>query len=137
MYTAVIRILDGDIVKYIIKEEPYDAEFDDTSVYVQKLVPEGTSMYCLKARRLSEGVYEFYTDTDLMNSYQQEKLFDVRQQRNQLLSSCDWVMLSDVTMTEAKRQEWLDYRQALRDLPLNLDLSSSSNISVVWPSRPL
>lgn len=135
MYTAVIRICDSQIVKFIETDTPYDPEFDDTTMYVQQVVPEKMSLYCLKARVLTEdGSYEFYNDSDLMTSYQDQLLYDVRQQRNQLIASSDWVMLSDVNMEEDKRQAWIAYRQALRDFPSSIDLSNSSNIT--WPSPP-
>lgn len=55
----------------------------------------------------------------------------VKRQRGFLLMSSDWVMLSDVPMTEEKRAEWIAYRQALRDMTDNFDPTN-----VVWPTPP-
>tara|TARA_B100001939_G_scaffold91860_1_gene78739 strand:+ start:565 stop:933 length:369 start_codon:yes stop_codon:yes gene_type:complete len=58
----------------------------------------------------------------------EEKWFDIRVKRNELLAETDFYALSDVTMTT----EMSNYRQALRDLP-----SSTSNPDdVVFPTKP-
>jgi len=44
---------------------------------------------------------------------EQEAYTRLRAERNRLLSETDWMASSDLTMTQA----WIDYRQALRDLP--------------------
>ena len=62
------------------------------------------------------------------NRTDEEKWFDIREKRNQLLAETDFYALSDVTMTT----EMSNYRQALRDLP-----SSTSNPDdVVFPTKP-
>ena len=58
-------------------------------------------------------------------------ILQLRQQRNQKLAATDWRALSDQTLT----QEWLDYRQQLRDITEGLETVKSVN-SVVWPSEP-
>ena len=40
---------------------------------------------------------------------------DLRMRRDMLLSACDYKMVSDYKHTD--KQAWIDYRQALRDLP--------------------
>jgi len=56
----------------------------------------------------------------------------LRDLRNFKLRECDWVLMSDVVMTEEVKQGWLDYRQALRDLPAN----TTDPENPVWPSPP-
>ena len=59
---------------------------------------------------------------------EEQKWFDIRIKRNELLAETDFYALSDVTMTT----EMSNYRQALRDLP-----SSTSNPDdVVFPTKP-
>lgn len=53
---------------------------------------------------------------------------NIRSQRAGLLSQTDWMALSDVTITP----EWAAYRQALRDVPLQVGFP----YSVIWPSKP-
>lgn len=43
----------------------------------------------------------------------------LRDHRNTLLSKTDWIMTVDSFQTLANKEEWLAYRQTLRDLPAN------------------
>lgn len=52
--------------------------------------------------------------------------------RNYLLSMCDWTMLSDSPLTEQQKSSWVDYRQALRDVPDQKSFPSD----VLWPAIP-
>lgn len=49
-----------------------------------------------------------------IREYQQTLL---RNHRDYLLSKSDWVMAPDVFPTIANKEDWIAYRQALRDLP--------------------
>lgn len=53
----------------------------------------------------------------------------VRKQRDDLLASCDWTQLPDVTISN--KADWATYRQALRDIT-----SQSDPYNIVWPSNP-
>lgn len=55
-----------------------------------------------------------------------------RQERNLILQSCDWTMLSDNKLTTSKKDAWKEYRQKLRDLPQ--DFKNAKDI--VWPNPP-
>jgi hypothetical protein len=41
-------------------------------------------------------------------------------------------MVSDITITTEKKEEWTTYRQALRDIPQDYD----SPDEVVYPTKP-
>ena len=64
---------------------------------------------------------------------------ELRSIRDNLLSQCDWTQSPDSPLSEAKKEEWRLYRQALRDLPdtvtdpkpLVIDRNHSS-----WPVAP-
>jgi len=56
---------------------------------------------------------------------------DIRNTRNLILQSSDWVLLSDSPLTTAEKNIWKAYRQKLRDIPQ--DFSEPS--AVVWPDR--
>jgi len=60
-----------------------------------------------------------------------EKWFAIRMTRNDLLSKTDYTQLADAPITEAERQEWAIYRQALRDLTLQ-----PNPFEVVFPTSP-
>jgi len=60
------------------------------------------------------------------------KLRVVRAKRDKLLQESDWTqMVSDIPMSEAKKEEWRIYRQALRDLPNTVDLNN-----IIYPQKP-
>lgn len=56
-------------------------------------------------------------------------LANVRMTRDALLLQSDWTQLPDSPLNDSKKQEWRDYRQALRDFP-----ESGSN---EWPEPPM
>ena len=61
----------------------------------------------------------------------------LREERDRMIATSDWMANSDVTMSSA----WKTYRQALRDLPRSADpkLDSNGNLdmsSVTWPTKP-
>jgi len=61
----------------------------------------------------------------------------IRMQRNQLLAQSDWRATVDYPGSD--KQSWLDYRQALRDLPATAkpqldDIGNVTNVD--WPEAP-
>ena len=52
-----------------------------------------------------------------------------REQRNKLLQECDYTQLNDY---QGDKQAWLNYRQALRNVPQTF----GNPESVIWPSKP-
>ena len=64
----------------------------------------------------------------------------LRKQRNEKMLKTDFYFANDFPhKTDEKRQEWLAYRQALRDLPNNqipqLD-SYGMLTNITWPTKP-
>jgi len=58
---------------------------------------------------------------------------DLRSKRDRLLTSCDWVMMSDSPITD--KTSWETYRQSLRDITNNLTTVENVN-AVVFPTKP-
>jgi len=58
---------------------------------------------------------------------------DLRQRRDAMLKSCDWVMMSDSPITD--KTNWETYRQNLRDITNNLTNVDDVN-NVTWPTKP-
>ena len=61
----------------------------------------------------------------------------LREERDRLLTACDWRASSDLTLAD----DWKTYRQALRDLPSSASptLDSDGNLdmsSVTFPTEP-
>jgi hypothetical protein len=63
----------------------------------------------------------------------------LRDERDILLKACDWTQIIDVSL--ANKDEWLTYRQALRDLPAttpNVITDVGGNlIDVEYPQKPV
>jgi hypothetical protein len=58
---------------------------------------------------------------------------DLRSKRDRLLTSCDWVMMSDSPIED--KTEWETYRQSLRDITENLTTVEEVN-NITWPTKP-
>ena len=56
---------------------------------------------------------------------------NIREERTILLSQCDWMAMSDTTMTDA----WKTYRQKLRDVTKNIDTVDKAK-AVTMPEKP-
>ena len=74
--------------------------------------------------RIGNGDEVVYTDDSLHKEMKQ------RAKRNSLLAQSDSMMVSDRGLTDAKKAEWVTYRQALRDM----DFSDLDNLT--WPTKP-
>lgn len=55
----------------------------------------------------------------------------LRAKRDKLLLESDWTVLTDNKLSDAKKNEWLTYRQALRDLTDTVDINN-----IVYPTKP-
>lgn len=56
--------------------------------------------------------------------------------RNDALLLCDWTQLPDSPLSDEKKTEWANYRQAMRDLPgQQADPYNPDNFTG-WPSKP-
>ena len=67
----------------------------------------------------------------------EQALSSLRRQRDQLLTETDWVTLKAIDDSNdglgiQLPQVWMDYRQALRDLPAN----TTDPANPVWPTKP-
>ena len=84
------------------------------------------------------------TEEEIINTINEiisEYSYDVlRYERNKLLESSDKYALLDFPHnSDEKKQEWLTYRQQLRDITTSQtpSVDSSGNlINIVWPSSP-
>jgi hypothetical protein len=92
-----------------------------------KNITEGTPV-------LTDGVY--YQNWIQTNASEEEisyriqtKWEEIRIQRNELLTECDWTQLLDIP-TETK-ELWQTYRQSLRDIT-----SQSNPYNITWPVKP-
>ena len=61
-----------------------------------------------------------------------QPLKELRQERDRRLQAADWVAVKAFTTSTPVPQEWLDYMQALRDLPATTEDPKNP----VWPTAP-
>lgn len=67
---------------------------------------------------------------------------EAREKRNKLLIESDWTTLSDVPLSDEKKNEWKKYRQQLRDITDNMGITidnyNSFHINdILWPTKPI
>lgn len=60
---------------------------------------------------------------------------EIRQMRDNLLSASDWTQFADVPLTSEQKQNWINYRQQLRDLPGTYQDAQSLD-EIQWPQAP-
>jgi hypothetical protein len=67
----------------------------------------------------------------------------LRNMRNKMIAGCDWLMTVDNVATLANKDEWIAYRQLLRDLPdsgveivFTSDYSALDPFAMSLPVRP-
>lgn len=62
----------------------------------------------------------------------EEQASTIRQQRDDLLLATDYLMMPDYQLDDEKRNDFKDYRQALRDITKQTSFPES----VEWPDKP-
>jgi hypothetical protein len=84
-------------------------------------------------RDTDTGEFVFSSNVIKENMLKKYMLDGLRENRNQLLDKTDRYTTIDYPHpTEEAKQAWLDYRQALRDLPSN----TTDPENPVWPQAP-
>lgn len=99
--------------------------------YLKMFYSFSSSEWKVKPERPNE-FYYYGAECELMFN-QDAFVLATRKKRNSLLSASDWTQLPDSPLTDEKKAEWSQYRQALRDLP-NSDISDPNLIQ--WPQSP-
>ena len=61
----------------------------------------------------------------------------LRQKRDLLLSASDWTQGNDSPLSTELKTAWSAYRQALRDLPISLELNYQSGFTIDENSFPV
>ena len=71
-------------------------------------------------------------EVDMPDPVVDQKKFIDDQIAHLLTTSLPMVAMDNTSMTKAERQEWMDYRKKLQEIPLNPDYPNE----VRWPTRP-
>jgi len=61
-------------------------------------------------------------------------LEELREKRNKLLVESDWTQFRDVVL--ADDEAWKTYRQALRDLPSQVEPKLNEDMDALFPTKP-
>lgn len=106
----------------VCKVQPVDAPNDYT-----KNISEGTPIQ-------TDGIwYQNWVSVDASNVEISQRLQIqwniVREQRDLLLSECDWTQLADSPQKD--NNDWKNYRQSLRDIT-----NQSNPFNINWPVKP-
>jgi hypothetical protein len=67
-----------------------------------------------------------------LEAKEKEMASSIRNQRNVLLSECDWTQLYDVDLSDEDKNKWKEYRQSLRNITEQDDFP----FNIEWPSAP-
>ena len=125
----------------------YEDALDALNIIEWKITASCTSLEEFKIHFFKKVNNEFtqdeslfgFTYQDVENKYQEIKNAEpmrlLREERNRRLQETDWRFRSDLTTS----QEWIDYCQALRDLPSTAspELDDNGQLSnVTWPTKP-
>lgn len=65
--------------------------------------------------------------------YKASVMVIIRNKRNELLKESDWTQLPDVNIS---KEEWVTYRQALRDITISLEIVFSKELKDYFPTSP-
>jgi hypothetical protein len=82
-------------------------------------------------REFTEEEYRQH-EADLQLYYGTNLPINLRNQRNELLSKCDWTQVVDSPLTVEQKTAWATYRQALRDVTKQSGFPTNVN----WPTQP-
>ena len=152
MWMTINKIVDGKCVKYdTYKTEaeadariielhamgsPYDKAYK-IDMEANKSPKHGLEPHSRITRVTCDAdaqTVSFDDDAITADIFKEDTDRDVRPKRNELLVKSDIAIMMDRWdgLSDVKKTEWTNYRQALRDLPEN----SSDPKNPVWPSQP-
>jgi hypothetical protein len=134
------KIVAGDILANMLKIE-YSENMEVPAEWVE-LVEENFPALT-KYQTITSAITDVdgvLTRTYAVSEGTPERIFEVdnqiskfmRKKRDALLSQCDWTQLPDAQLTEEKKTEWVNYRQALRDITDDALFPTYNQ----WPTAP-
>lgn len=125
-------ILNGNYVENVIVSE----SIEQAKSFLPHLYPENTEAYTIldcetnnisgTGCQLIDGVWEEPGSVAVLG------WVAITNGRDNYLALSDWTQLPDAPITSEKKQEWLEYRQALRDITSTFENPKD----VVFPTPP-
>jgi hypothetical protein len=130
--TQVIVILDSNtlaVSDWYFSDSPYVP----VTPGIRLEVPEGLTWDIVKGQQDGDEV-TLIEDPVKVQAKTAAAWTQLRTERNARLQASDWVALSDAHLSQDKKDAWFAYRQALRDLPDEVTITSPADlVSVEWP----
>lgn len=131
----------ADSANFYTNREYFNA--DGTVAYVEKKTQEEYDNFDNETQDVYYKIQKMYTHKpvsleQMISEYKEytayeEPLKEIRRKRDDLLKDTDKYAIPDWPhKTNEVRQAWLDYRQALRELPSNIE----DVLNPVWPTPP-
>ena len=111
----------------LIEWDMYDVQFSAAPNDYTKNIIEGTPTL-IDGKYYQNWIQTNATEFEISQRLE-DKWFEIREIRNQLLVECDWTQLSDIS-TEIKNL-WSNYRKDLRDIT-----NQTNPFNITWPVKP-
>ena len=101
---------------------------DEARITIRNVRIEAHTLKSLSGEYTQEQYDEEYSRQIII-----ESIKELREERNRRIAQTDYLFTSDFPhATPEKKQEWFEYRQALRDLPT----ATEDPENPVWPVAP-
>ena len=111
----------------LVEWDMYEVEFSAAPNDYTKNIIEGTPTL-IDGKYYQNWIQTNATEFEISQRLE-DKWFEIREIRNQLLVECDWTQLSDIS-TEIKNL-WSNYRKDLRDIT-----NQTNPFNITWPVKP-
>ena len=108
----------------------YHGDWGNPELFTHVKIPDGYKSNLTLAQRDSDGVIQIVENPN--DNKNEIALQSIRAIRNSKLMVCDWTQSRDSPLSQEKQDEWVAYRQSLRDLPSTV----TDPTNVTWPTPP-
>ena len=119
-------VIEGLIVKQL------DADINN-SAWISGKIWSGLEWVTKPARPSERHTWTSEGWVEVIN--EEDEWVRIRFERQNLLFSSDWTQANDSPLTDAQKEEWRTYRQALRDVS-TAQSSVQRYEDIVWPTEP-
>lgn len=114
---------DTGVIEYIFEGTPNDVPLNQPCIAGEYPAKEYTIVDGSPVRKSQADIDQVDID---------RAWIELRNRRNGYLTDCDWTQAVDAPLTDAQKQSWREYRNALRALPSN----TTDPRNPTWPSKP-
>jgi len=111
----------------LVEWDMYEVQFSAAPNDYTKNIIEGTPTL-IDGKYYQNWIQTNATEFEISQRLE-DKWFEIREIRNQLLQECDWTQLGDIS-TEIKNL-WSNYRKDLRDIT-----NQTNPFNITWPVKP-